>query len=196
MALMLKKLQIEKSKVPSPSREQMIEMLFGAWKETDKGFNAIIKELFVTNAFDGPEDFLVSDKLFSLIGDDMLEYRRQLLKSEVPVNLQTVVKKLIPPKGIRCKNIEESELLHYTEGEPTIDDLEPAEKSENDEQFSSKKESDQENVDPDQDKDVPINTPVSGKRSLISSLQNIFNDPEVNKDAKFLDNFQKYLKII
>ena len=118
------------------------------------------------------------------------------MKSEVPVNLQTVVKKLIPSKGIRCKNIEESELLHYTQGEPTIDVLEPAEKSENDEQFSSKKESDQENVDPDQDKDVPINTPVSGKRSLISSLQNICNDPEVNKDAKFLDNFQKYLKII
>ena len=76
MALMLKKLEIEKSKVASPSREQMIEMLFGAWKETDKDFNAIIKELFVTNAFDGPEDFLVSDKLFSWIGDGMLEYRR------------------------------------------------------------------------------------------------------------------------
>lgn len=76
MALMLKKLEIEKSKVASPSREQMIEMLFGAWKETDKDFNAIVKELFVTNAFDGPEDFLVSDKLFSWIGDDMLEYRR------------------------------------------------------------------------------------------------------------------------
>ena len=70
---MLKKLEIEKSKVASPSREQMI---FGAWKETDKDFNAIVKELFVTNAFDGPEDFLVSDKLFSWIGDDMLEYRR------------------------------------------------------------------------------------------------------------------------
>ena len=117
MALMLKILEINKNKVPSPSREQMIEMLLGAWKETNVDFNTAFKKLFVTKT---------SDKLFSLIGDDMLEYRRQLLNSEVPGNLQTVVKKLIPPKGVRRKNIEGNELLDYMEGEPTIDDLESA----------------------------------------------------------------------
>ena len=88
----------------------------------------------------------MSDKLFSLIGDDMLEYRRQLLNSDVPANLQTFVKKLIS-SGIRRKSIEESGLLDSMKGEPTIDDLEPAEQSDNDEQLSRNEESDQENVD-------------------------------------------------
>ena len=35
---------------------------------------------------------------------------------------------------------------------------------------------------------------MSAKPSIISSLHNICNDPEVNKDAKFLDNFQKAFK--
>ena len=51
----------------------MIEMFLAAWKETDVDFIAVFKKLFVTNAFDGSEDFLVSDKLFSLIGDEILE---------------------------------------------------------------------------------------------------------------------------
>ena len=80
------------------------------------------------------------------------------------------------------------------EGEPRIDDLERAEQSENNEQFSSDEESIQENVDQDQDSDLPTNTLVSAKPSyneIISSLQNICNHSEVNKDAKCLDNLQK-----
>ena len=88
----------------------MIEMFLAAWKETDVDFIAVFKKVFVTNAFDGSEDFLVSDKLFFLIGDEILQYRRELLNSEVPANLQAVIK-LIPPKGIRRANIEGSKLL-------------------------------------------------------------------------------------
>ena len=87
MALMIKKLEVDKNQVPSSSREQMIEMLLAAWKETDVDFTAVFKKLFVTNAFDGSADFLVSDKLFSLIGDETPEYRRELLNFEVPANL-------------------------------------------------------------------------------------------------------------
>ena len=141
----------------------MIEMLLGAWKETDVDFNAVFKKGFVTNEVDRSEDFLVSDNFFSLIVDDVLEYRTQLLNSDVPANLQTIAKRLIPPKGIRSKNIEGSKQLDYMEGEPIIDDLEPAEQSDNDEQFSSDEESDQENVDQDQDK-------LSAKLSIISSV--------------------------
>ena len=86
-------------------------------------------------------------------------------------------------------NLEGSELLDYMEGDSNIDDLPPAEQSENDEKFSSDEECDQDNVNQDQD-DVPTNTPVSAKLSIISSLQNICNDPEVNKEAKFLNNLQ------
>ena len=127
MALMLKKLEIDKNKVPPPNREEMTNMLLAAWKETDVDFTAVFKKLFVTNKFDGSEDFLVSDKLFSLIGDDMLEFCRQLLKSEVPINLQAVIRKFIPPKGIQRKNIDGSELLDYMEGEAIFDNVESEE---------------------------------------------------------------------
>ena len=120
----------------------------------------------------------------------MLEYRRQPLNSDVPANLQTIAKRLIPPKGIRRKNIEGSKQLDYMEGEPTIDDLEPAEQSDNDEQFSSDEESDQENVDQDQDK-LPTNHQCHPNSALSHLFQNICNDPEVNKDVKFLDNLRK-----
>ena len=142
MALMLKKLEVDKNKVPAPNREEMINMLLADWKETDVDFTAVFKKLFVTNKFDGSEDFLVSDKLFSLIGDDILEFRRQLLNPEVPINLQAVIKKLIPPKGIRRDNIDGSELLDYLEGEAIFDNLESEDQSENSDRFSSDSEND------------------------------------------------------
>ena len=120
MALMLKNLEVDKNKVPAPNREEMINMLCAAWKETNVDFIAVFKKLFGTNKFDGSEDFLVFDKLFSLIGDDMLEFRRQLLNFEVPIDLQAVIKKLIPTKDIRCNNIDQSELLDYMEGRQSL----------------------------------------------------------------------------
>ena len=41
MALMLKKLEVDKNKVPAPNREEMINMLLAAWKETDVDFTAV-----------------------------------------------------------------------------------------------------------------------------------------------------------
>ena len=38
---MLKKLEIDKKKVPSPSCEQIIDLLFGTWKEASVDFNAV-----------------------------------------------------------------------------------------------------------------------------------------------------------
>ena len=77
---MLKKLGVDKNKVLSPSREDMVQLLLDLWKENEV-YSSVFKKLFVTNKFDGTEDYLVSDKLFKLIGDDVLEYRRQLLNS-------------------------------------------------------------------------------------------------------------------
>ena len=118
-------------------------MLLAAWKETDVDFTAVFKKLFLTNKFDGSEDFLVSDKLFSFISDDMLEFRRQLLNSEDPIDLQAVIKKLIPPKGIRRNNIDGSELLDYMEGEAIFDSLESDDQAENNDRFSSDSENDE-----------------------------------------------------
>ena len=144
MALKLKKLEVDKNKVPAPSREEMINLLLAAWRETDVDFAAVFKKLVVSNNLDGSEDFLVSDKLYSLIGDDMLEFRRQLLSSRLPINLQAVIKTLIPPKGIRRNNIEGMELLDYMEGDAIFEDPASEAESENNEQFSSDDEVDSE----------------------------------------------------
>ena len=184
MALMLKKLEVDKNQVPSPTREQMTEMLLGAWKETDVDFNAVFKKGFVTNEVDLSEDFLVSDTFFSLIVDDVLEYRRQLLNSDVPAKLQTIAKRLIPPKGIRRKNIEGSKQLDYMEGELTIDDLEPAEQSTMTSNFLVTRRVTKRTL-------IKIRTNCQPNSALSHLFQNICNDPEVNEDAKFLDNLWK-----
>ena len=44
MALMLNILEVDKDKVPSPSREHMIAMPLAAWKETDVDFIAVFKK--------------------------------------------------------------------------------------------------------------------------------------------------------
>ena len=65
----------------------------------------------------------MSDKLMNLIGSKMVEFRNELLKSKVPNSLQEVVRKLIPPKGIRRITMEGTELLDYMEDDPSLDDL-------------------------------------------------------------------------
>ena len=71
---MLKKLEVDKSKVPSPGREDVVQMLLDSWKQNEVHYPLVLKKLFATNKFAGTEDYLVSDKSFKLIGDDMLEY--------------------------------------------------------------------------------------------------------------------------
>ena len=190
MALILKKLEVDKNKVPAPSREEIVNFLLAAWRETDVDFAAVFKKLPVSNNLDGSEDFLVSDKLFSLIGNDMLEFQRQLLSSKLPINLQAVIKTLIPPKGIRRNNIEGMQLLDYMEGDAIFEDPASEAKSENNEQFSSDDEVDSETemeAENTIEQVIPTTTQVPAVPTIIS-LQNICSDPDVNKDAKFLDD--------
>ena len=100
---MLSKLQAHKAKIPSPTREDMMEMLLSAWSKIEVDTKAAFKSLFVTTALDGSEDYLVSDRLFSLVGKDMKLFKDGLMQSEMPATLQEVIQKLIPPKGIRRK---------------------------------------------------------------------------------------------
>ena len=43
----------------------------------------------------------------------MTSFRKKLIESEIPASLPAVVKKLIPPKGMKHKNQEGYELLHF-----------------------------------------------------------------------------------
>ena len=103
--LMIHKLNENKNKVLTPDRSDVIRMTIAAWQNITVDCERAFKTNFVTNSFNGSEDYLVSGKIFYLVGDEMLKFREQLLKTPVPNNLKTVVKNLIPPKGIRRKNV-------------------------------------------------------------------------------------------
>ena len=98
MELMLKKLTEEPGKIPSHSRDEMMSMLSKAWNILDVDTAKEFKRLFVTNALDGSEDFLVSDKLYALVGNDMVKFREQLMKEH---SAKTCRPKVDPTK--RCQ---------------------------------------------------------------------------------------------
>ena len=98
MELMMEKLQADKKKVPSPTREEMINMAVKASRKVDESFTEVFKELFVTNKLDGSEDYLLSDKLFALIGNEMKEFRKKLMESPPPHKIQKVIKSIIHQK--------------------------------------------------------------------------------------------------
>ena len=108
--LMLSTLQKNNTKIPSTSRDHMMEMIATAWNKINVDHTRAFKILFVTNSLDGSEDYLVSDRLFKLSGDSMVSFQKKLIESEIPPFLPAVVKKLIPPKGIKRKNQEGYEL--------------------------------------------------------------------------------------
>ena len=185
--LMIVKLQADKTKVPSPTRDEMMAMLAHAWNALTVDCAAAFKNLFVTNALDGSEDHLIWDKIFRLVGADMISFRNQLLDQSVPKVLQDVVKTLIPPKGVKRKEYEGTEFFTGFEDfeEPNE---EPSRSDESDV-------SDSEAISGDlPTAAVPDNQPpqpviVHGT----VSLQNIVADEDINKDAKFLDDINKVI---
>ena len=113
MELRMEKLQADKKKVPSPTRDEKINMAVEASRKVDVSFTEVFKKLFVTKKLDGSEDYLVSDKLFALTGNEMKEFRKKLMESPPPDKIQKVIKSITPPKGIRRKNLEGTELLDF-----------------------------------------------------------------------------------
>ena len=51
-------------------------MLLQAWETLEIDTKTEFKSLFMINALDESEDYLVSDKLFALIGDEMVDFRK------------------------------------------------------------------------------------------------------------------------
>ena len=68
---MLNLLSRNPNKVPSPSREDMVTMINKAWKDIEIDYAMIFKALFITNKLDGSEDYMVSDKIITLIGHNI-----------------------------------------------------------------------------------------------------------------------------
>ena len=89
-----------------------MSILLQAWKTLEFDTKREFKSLFVTNALDGSEDYLVSNKLFALTGDEMIDFWKELMSQNFVKTLIEVIRNLLPPKGIRRNaNVEGSELL-------------------------------------------------------------------------------------
>ena len=74
MKLMREQLEKDPIKIPSPSRNEMMPMLLQAWKTLEIDTKREFKSLLVTNGSDG-SDYFLSDKLFTLIRDEMVDFR-------------------------------------------------------------------------------------------------------------------------
>ena len=75
-------------------------------------YERAFKQNFVTNVFNGSEDFLVLDRIFRLVDEDMIKFKKELLSKPPPKSLKDVVKNVILPKGI-ARSAEGNELLDY-----------------------------------------------------------------------------------
>lgn len=134
------------------------------------------KSLFFTNALNGTEDYLVSDKIYCLVGQKLVEFRTQLMAEQSPKNLEEMLKTITPPKGIKRKNTKGSELMDCDsdENENIDEDLEDeVENSEITEAFQT--------TDPIDEIPLPTKAP---------KLSKLCQSPEINKDAEFLDKLQ------
>ena len=111
--LMLEKLRNESDKIPSPSRDDMMSMIKTAMEKIDESVDVqnAFKRLFITNALDGSEDHMVSDKLFQLIGPQVTEFRNNLMTQKAPTKFSELIKSITPPKGVRRKNNIEGKLI-------------------------------------------------------------------------------------
>ena len=187
MELMMKKLQPDKKKVPSPTREEIINMAVKDSRKVDISFTEVFKELFVTNKLDGSEDYLVSDKLLALIGNEMKEFRKKLMESPPPDKIQKVIKSIILPKGIRRKNVEGTELLDFSIEDATTSIEQNEQEVSEAEQASDVDDDQPEETSTQEEKAVPevqaAETSVVVNRSQITSLVGISNDDNINKDA-------------
>ena len=66
----------------------------------------------------------VSDKLFALIGDEMVDFWKDLMLQNSAKTLKEVICNLIPPKGVKRKaNIEGSELLDGKGEETSLEEF-------------------------------------------------------------------------
>ena len=68
---MLEQFEKDPIKISSLLRNEMMSVLLQAKRE--------FKSLFVTKALDGSEDYLVSNKLFALIGDEMIDFWKEMM---------------------------------------------------------------------------------------------------------------------
>lgn len=184
--LMIDQLKSNPKKIPQPSRDDMMRMLAESLEAVDIDVVTRFKSLWVTNALDGSEDYLVSERIIMLVGEKLKAFRAKLNKNKSPKNLKDLLKLITPPKGVKRKG--ETTAVPVDEGGELFDcDGEEL----NHEPLQESDDSDQ-----DDDQNNPLN---EGQQSQTENQQTttaapvllasvIKDNPELEKDATFLDN--------
>ena len=208
MEEMLNKLKGDRDKIPSTSRDDIINWVIEACKRVDFDKERAFKSLFVTNALNGEEDYLVSDRIYSLVGDEVKKFRDELMTERNLKNVDELMKKIIPPKGIKRKNVEGVELFDC-EGDEIEDSVENEELDDSDDEdledsggeldgepdgeLSRKSSGEQsgEPGDPYQIQNQQNGEPkIKPKLTLLSEFT---KDPDILSDTKFSDELQMLL---
>ena len=110
--LMPGKLQNDPEKIPAPDQNEMMRLLVNSNQEVKIDVKPAFKLVQVTNALDGSEDYLVSDKIFGLVGELMTIFQAEVIVKPPPKTMNELINSLIPPNGVKNgKNIVGTELL-------------------------------------------------------------------------------------
>ena len=117
---MIKQLRNDQKTIPKPSRDEMMKMLYESHVSLEKDYAKEFKSLWVTNALDGSEDYLVSERVYKLVGTRMTDFWNQLMKTASPKNLKQLLKMITPPKGVKRKDAEGS-VVRVDEGDELFD---------------------------------------------------------------------------
>ena len=97
--LMIKMLRENPKNILPPTRDGLTEMFTASWNELDIDIGKVLKQNLLTCVVDGTYDQYVSERLFSLVGKVMQEFRKELLNSKPLSNMSRLLKTITPPKG-------------------------------------------------------------------------------------------------
>ena len=93
-SLMIDQLRANLKKIPQPTQDDMMRMLTESFKSLEIDFANRFEALCVTKT----SDYLVSERLMSLVGEKMKAFRDQLKKKKSPKKLKELLKLITPPK--------------------------------------------------------------------------------------------------
>ena len=186
--------------IPKPSRDEMMRMLYESQVSLEKDYAKESKSLWVTNALDGREDYLVSERVYKLVGTRTIDFRNQLMKTASPKNLKQLRKMITPPKGVTQKDAEGS-TAPVDEGDEIFDCEDEEIKTETIEEDISR--SDKENEMPQATSQATANeenattedsSPSKSDQSIPKLAASCPKDKtELLNDAKFIDEMGQLL---
>ncbi|CAI9727387.1 Hypothetical predicted protein [Octopus vulgaris] len=187
---MLEKLIQIPNKIPTPTRSVMMPIPHQMHAGCKIDVEAAFKSTWATNAFDGSEDYKVSDRIMPLIGPSMREFHLEMMSKLCPNTIQRVIKNLIPLKGVKYAiNIE-----GLFDGDGTEEKAAESESEDESEPSGNLLEV------IDSSGEIPMEVSQEPKHGQLNTMTGssisfvgISSDDRANKDALFLEKIQKAL---